>query len=604
MKKHRKTEHISPTEAVYNFTLNQFFDWLGPNKITAKAVKEYDEINPKNKRNRISAIRQYCREHNIEDPYIDTVLCDPHHTPCDPTQINARTRKVYAAQAHIMKEFCDVHILTEKHVNIYIESRRGKVTNFEATQSRLKTIYNWYKACIEQGFNTDPVPSEKDRQNISDKTRSGYVTLVKKLIKWSGTKQVTKKHFKDYLEAHKEKWGASYPDHKVKMGGAYKWYLDCQEKGISIEYTPPISFEHISPKARETYAMDWQRVVKWCRKNDISEKNLEDFIRAHCKSVKDEKQFTTRFIATFKWYAHCTKNGLSIKRNERTIDGLRPRDAIKYEQILRRVVTFYGHLKFSDREALESLGKEYHHKIELFKTALDWRHTTKDEGLMLRLNKLAERIARRNAFKRERAENDANTPQGNSSLLLYSDHEKPLNTRVNVDAVAERCQLQFGTVEGYLRRVARFQIFTGSNEITDDTWQWFVKKECGSASSVAREKQALQWYCQDNSLPMPFKITDARLETGKKAPREAKIRRQTIRNYPPCVMCEKNLSNPKRGDLFTKVCDTCYEERYARTARHAQIEKDKRVRRAMAFPAPQKIQRNTVTTTTSWRRQS
>ena len=362
--------HAYTTQAVYDLTVNKFLDWLGSREITPATVQEFDDLNPRNKRTRISAIRQYCRKHNIADPYSDTVIKGGRHASCDPTLIKPASRKVYANQIKAIKNFCGADIITEAHLNAYIESRRGDALNFKILEARLVTSFNWYKACIEQGLSTDPI-------------------------------------------------------------------------------------------------------------------------------IPEQKQ-------------------------------------------------------------------------------------DEDKGQVA-------------------------SPEGDSSLLLYSDRKKPLNARVNLKAVAERCELQFGTVEGYLRRVSRFQTFTGSDKITPEGWQWFVKKACGSASSVAREKQALGWYCQDNGLPLPFEFIDGRTRSGRRGEsrhQPVEIKRRNKPSAPPCARCHENSSNPNRGDDFGKLCNSCYEQIFGRTSRESQRDKYKQVRRAIALPPAQKIDRNAISSTTSWRRQS
>ena len=189
-----------------------------------------------------------------------------------------------------------------------------------------------------------------------------------------------------------------------------------------------------------------------------------------------------------------------------------------------------------------------------------------------------------------------------SSMLFYADHKRKLTERVNLASIAKRREMSIEGVAGYLRRVVRFQIFIGSDEITPEGWQLYVKKECGSASSVARDKLALQWYCQDNALPLPFELIDARRQKGRTYIKVDRTAVKIKHNYPPCARCEKKLSNPNRGDDFTKLCDSCYEQLFGRTSRHAEAETHKSIKRDMGLPPARTIERNAVSSTTSWRR--
>ena len=589
------------TRSNYNAALFKFLDWLGTKPLTPEAVQEFDQINPKNRLKRRSAIRAYCKEHKITDPYGK----DRRNAPggkVNPATIKVTTRNVYAGQVELIKAFCGVDALTRENFDAYVESRRGEFSSFSNFKAKINTCFNWYQACIEQGLDTDPIKPEHNRQAISSTTRRAYALKMDQLKKWCGKDDPTQDDVEAYIKAHKEEWGSSFRHRSTKSRTAFLWYLDALEKGVNVDFAPVISLAEIGPNTREKYAQDWERLVKsFDNVDEVTEEHVEAFIKTEGDHLMNSDHFAFRFRCAYKWTLYCKEHGLSIKRNEPTIDGLKPKLAIEYEKILKHIVTVVGDSNFTDKQALEALGDEYSHKIDLFKEALAWRDSTKDKALILRLKRVRQRVDAKKEI--EGGSYQYKRDAGSSSLLFYTDHKKPLNYRVNTQLIAHSRGLGEATVQAYLRRVARFQIFIGSDKITPEGWQLFVKRGCGSASSVAREKLALQWYCIDNGLPLPFELIDVRRQKGKTYTKADRTAVKIKHNFPPCVMCDgKNVSNPRRGDLFTKICDSCYEKNYARTARHTEIEKDKQIRRDIALPPAQRIERNAVTSTTSWRR--
>ena len=107
----------------------------------------------------------------------------------------------------MIKKFNNEDDLQDEHFEAYIESKRAKVANFNVLKSKVITVKNWYKACLEQGLPTDGEDVRRDRQDIGDVTRRRHSLAMSQLIKWVGTEDVTREDLDAYLEAHEEGWG-------------------------------------------------------------------------------------------------------------------------------------------------------------------------------------------------------------------------------------------------------------------------------------------------------------------------------------------------------------------------------------------------------------
>ena len=174
-----------------------------------------------------------------------------------------------------------------------------------------------------------------------------------------------------------KKAGENYAtDRKVKMRAAYAWMLDCKKKGISIEFRAA-GPKKISPITREKYAADWAKVTDWVGSADVTQAQVEAYIEDTAGGIKDPTAHTHRFRGAYNWYLDCVQQGLPVERNALTIDGVTGYRVIEYEKMIKHVVEAHGDVDFTDEQALKLLGHEYRNKIDHFKEALAWRHTTK-----------------------------------------------------------------------------------------------------------------------------------------------------------------------------------------------------------------------------------